>query len=295
MSLTFLTNTIAVFRPTHKEYDFLQFDPSRHSWSLRDPLTVEGIHKNYPHALVGRETFLQFWNTTGRKELRFIVLSDILKLAGPNGSTLWIPVIRLNRGASYHNNFNKIKKNTLVNVVAPAGTQVGRWNEVAPAPVPVPAPAPAPASNAPVHAPVPAPVSSRVRTPVVIPSNLPQSLIPRFKEVAQSMDTILSSNHYTTQEKASQIMHQVARSIREVIKTVEREKTVPQFVAQLIAQHAVESGQTCPISYDDITVDDAAVTSCYHVFSKETIEMYRATGNMTCPVCRQECSITRAL
>lgn len=290
MSLTFGTNIIAVFRPTHKEYDFLQFDRTRHSWSLMSPPTIEGIHKNYPHALVGRETFLQFWNTTGRKELQFHVLGDILKLAGATGTTLWIPVIRLNRGTRYHSTFNIIKKNTLANVVAPAGTQVGRWNEAPPPPVPepVPAPAPAPASNVPVHAP-------RVRTPVVIPSNLPQSLIPHFREVAQSMDTILTGNTISAQEKSSQIMHRFARSIRDVIKTVEREKTVPQFVAKLIAQRAMESGETCPISYDDITVDEAAVTSCYHVFSKESIEMYRAAGNMTCPVCRQECSITRAV
>jgi hypothetical protein len=147
--------------------------------------------------------------------------------------------------------------------------------------MPVPAPAPAPAP--------------RVRTPVVIPSNLPRSLIPHFKEVAQSIDATLTNQYYSTQEKASYIMNRFARSIREVIKTVECEKTVPQFVAQLVAQRAAESGETCPISYDDITVDNAAVTSCYHVFSKESIEMYRASGNMTCPVCRQECSITQAL
>ena len=286
MSLTFFNTTLAVFRPTHKEYDFLQFDRTRHIWSLMSPPTVEGIHKNYAHVLAGRETFLQFWNTTGRKELRFNVLGDILKLAGPAG---WIPVIRLNRGASYHNGFNKIKKNTLVNVVAPVGTQVGRWNEVAPVPVLAPVPAPAPSV-----APPPVP-SNTLRTPVIIPSNLPRSMIPHFKEVAQSMDKILTNNSISTQEKASQIMNRFARSIREVIKTVEREKTVPQFVAQLVAQHSVETGEMCPITCDDITVDEAAVTSCYHVFNKESIEMYRAMGNMTCPVCRQECSITHAL
>jgi hypothetical protein len=287
MSLTFLTNTIAVFRPTHKEYDFLEFNRTRHGWSLMSPPTVEGIHKNYPHVLAGRETFLQFWNTTGRKTLQFHVLDDILKLAGPAGQNVWIPVIRLNRRASYHNTFNKIKKNTLANVVAPPGTQIGQWNEVIPVPAPVPAPGP-------TVAPPPVP-NNTLRTPVIIPSNLPRSMIPHFKEVAQSMDKILTNNSISTQEKASQIMNRYARSIREVIKTVEREKTVPQFVAQLVAQHSVENGEMCPITCDDITVDEAAVTSCYHVFSKESIEMYRAMGNMTCPICRQECSITRAL
>jgi hypothetical protein len=291
MSLTFSTNIIAVFRPTHKEYDFLQFDSPRHSWSLMSPPTVEGIHKDYPHVLAGRETFLQFWNTTGRKELRFHVLGDILKLAGPAAQNVWIPVIRLNRGASYHNSFNKIKKNTLVNIVAPAGTQVGRWNEVAPVPVPAPVPAPAPSPSV---APPPVP-SNTLRTPVIIPSNLPRSMIPHFKEVAQNIDKIITNNSISTQEKASQIMNRFARSIREVIKTVEREKTVPKFVAQLVAQHSVENGEMCPITCDDITVDEAAVTSCYHVFSKESIEMYREMGNTTCPVCRQECSVTSSV
>lgn len=275
---------IAVYRPTHKEYDFLRYGAWQrrpHQWVTIDPPALEGIHKNYQHTLIEHAGFLDFWCLGGSKRLNFQILSDILKIAG---SDRIIPVIRITNGRRYHNTNIRVKKASLANVVVPAGQQVAQLNPVAPAPVVVPVPAH-------IVAPLPVPI----RTPVIIPSNLPQSMIPHFREVARNIDTILTNNTISAQEKASQIMNKYARSIREVIRTVEHEKEIPQFVAQTVAQRSVEQGEACPITYDDITVDEAAVTSCFHVFSKDAIQMYRAGGNMTCPVCRQHCSVTNAL
>ena len=287
MALTFNDTIIAVYRPTHKEYDFLRYGlwPGRpHAWGTVDSPTLEGIHKNYQHNLNGHINFIDFWCVSGSKRLDFQILGDVLKITGSNRI---IPVIRITNRLRYHNTNSRVKKASLANVVIRAGQQVAQLHEVAPVPVLAPVPAP-------TVAPPPVPIVP-IRTPTIIPSNLPRSMIPHFKEVAQSIDKILTNNTISLQEKGSQIMNKYARSIREVIHTVEKEKTIPQFVAQVVAQHSVEQGETCPITCDDVTVDEAAVTSCYHVFSKDAIQMYRATGNMTCPVCRQHCSVTNAL
>ena len=288
MPILFNDTMIAVYRPTNKEYDFLRYGAwagRPQEWATVDPPMLEGIHKNYQHSMSGHTDFLEFWSVSGSKRLDFQILGDVLKIAG--GDRI-IPVIRLLRRGRYYNTNNRTKKDSLANVVVPAGRQVARLREVAQVPVLEPVPAPAPA---PTVAPPPVPI----RTPVIIPSNLPRSMIPRFKEVAQSIDTILANNTISAHEKGSQIMNRFARAVRGIIYTIEREKTIPQFVAQVVAQHFVEQGETCPITCDDVTVDEAAVTSCYHVFNKEAIQMYRATGNMTCPVCRQHCSVTNAL
>jgi hypothetical protein len=45
---------------------------------------------------------------------------------------------------------------------------------------------------------------------------------------------------------------------------------------------------------DDITFENASVTSCYHVFNKEAIRRHQASGNTLCPVCRKACSVIEA-
>jgi hypothetical protein len=292
MPIIFNCDTIAVFRPTHKEYDFLKYNviPARQNrWGTIEPPVIEGIHKNLPHTLSGRENHLDFWNNVGFKRLNFTIVGDVLKVAGQD---VWIPIIRLSNGMRYTNQHNKLKKAGLANIVAPDGIQIGQYT---PTHAPVPAPVPAP-----VLAPTPTqqpqqPQQPHARTHVFIPSNLPRSMIPHFKDVGQSMDRILTNNTISTQDKLSQIMNKYARSIREVIRTIEQEKEIPQFVAQLVAQRSVEHGDTCPITCDDIIIDDATVTSCFHVFDKISIQTYRNGGNMTCPVCRQHCSITNAV
>ena len=291
MPIIFNCDTIAVFRPTHKEYDFLKYNviPARQNrWGTIEPPMIEGIHKNLPHTLSGRENHLDFWNNVGFKRINFTVVGDILKITGRD---VWIPVIRLSNGVRYTNHHNRLKKAGLANIVAPAGVQIGQYTPT-PALDPVLAPTPTP-----VLAPTPEQQQQQphARPHLSIPSNVPRSMIPHFKEVIQSVDRIITNNTISSREKTSQIMNKYARSIREVIYTLEEEKVIPQFVAQMVAQRSVESGETCPITCDDIVMNDATVTSCFHVFDKSSIQTYRNGGNMTCPVCRQHCSITNAV
>jgi hypothetical protein len=67
--------------------------------------------------------------------------------------------------------------------------------------------------------------------------------------------------------------------------------TIPQFVANLVAREAEAKNEKCSITLEDITFENASVTSCFHVFNREAITQHRASGNRQCPVCRQTCSV----
>lgn len=271
MSLLFRSDIIAVYRPTNKEYDFLKFDadPQRlQRWGTIEPPVIEGICAHYPHTFVGHTNILDFWNAVGYKRLHFTIHDTVIK-----GHDRLIPVIRLSNGVWYTNPNTRIKKADIAAIVIPPGQQIADIEQ--PEPVPVP--------------------QGPIRTPIIVPSNLPKSMFQNVRGVAESMDVILTNEAISLQEKSSRIMTKFARSIREVIRTVEVEKGLPQFVAQLVAQRSIEHGDVCPITCDHVTLADAAVTSCFHVFSKGSIQEYRAGGNMTCPVCRQYCAVTNTL
>jgi hypothetical protein len=65
---------------------------------------------------------------------------------------------------------------------------------------------------------------------------------------------------------------------------------IPQRIARLIAEDAVNRGETCAITMDDIDVGTAAVTTCFHVFDAAAIKNW-FIANTSCPVCRARCAI----
>jgi hypothetical protein len=66
---------------------------------------------------------------------------------------------------------------------------------------------------------------------------------------------------------------------------------IPKFVALALVRDAVQRDEVCPISMESITVNNSAVTSCYHVFEKESIQTWLKTKT-SCPVCKMNCSLT---
>jgi hypothetical protein len=74
------------------------------------------------------------------------------------------------------------------------------------------------------------------------------------------------------------------------------QEKLPKRIAWLIAEDASKSGETCPISTNDISPITASVTTCYHVFETEAITEWIARHpiNTPCPVCRKPCEVTVA-
>jgi hypothetical protein len=62
----------------------------------------------------------------------------------------------------------------------------------------------------------------------------------------------------------------------------------------------VDVPQKCPMSYDDITINDSCILPCGHVFSKDYIVGWETTERqkgkiMTCPACRKPANVAYAM
>jgi hypothetical protein len=61
---------------------------------------------------------------------------------------------------------------------------------------------------------------------------------------------------------------------------------MPRRIAWIIAEDAARNNDDCPIMLNPISPITASVTSCYHVFSTDSIHQWLQTHN-TCPVCKK--------
>ena len=74
---------------------------------------------------------------------------------------------------------------------------------------------------------------------------------------------------------------------------------IPRRIAWLIAEAAQKEGEQCGITFDEISPLTAAVTTCFHCFDANAIEIWfrQATANgqdHLCPMCRKRCLTTKA-
>jgi len=68
-------------------------------------------------------------------------------------------------------------------------------------------------------------------------------------------------------------------------------KGLPPHVANIVLADAISKNEICPISSETITRENGSVTSCGHVFCKESIDRWLSTRDSKgmCPVCKQVC------
>ena len=68
---------------------------------------------------------------------------------------------------------------------------------------------------------------------------------------------------------------------------------IPIHVKKLIITESIRNNEGCPITSEAITMENAAVTSCGHVFTKAAIQHWlsMASSNNLCPICKIRCSI----
>lgn len=69
------------------------------------------------------------------------------------------------------------------------------------------------------------------------------------------------------------------------------QKRLPTRIAGILARDAAANGEVCPILHDLIVPETSAVTTCFHVFDKVSIETW-LQSNTTCPVCKERCIAT---
>jgi len=69
--------------------------------------------------------------------------------------------------------------------------------------------------------------------------------------------------------------------------------SIPPHVKKLVVADAISRKECCPISCEDISQENAGITSCGHVFVLSEIQRWlsMASSKGLCPVCKQGCSL----
>ncbi len=70
---------------------------------------------------------------------------------------------------------------------------------------------------------------------------------------------------------------------------------IPRRIAWLVAEDAQRQGESCPITLEPITPLTASVTTCFHCFDSEQLEVWLATHPTSeCPLCKKAFVATKA-
>lgn len=69
--------------------------------------------------------------------------------------------------------------------------------------------------------------------------------------------------------------------------------TLPVHIQRLVIADAISKGEVCPISQETLTMENAVVTSCGHVFERDSIQAWlkTAASKHCCAVCREKCCV----
>jgi len=67
----------------------------------------------------------------------------------------------------------------------------------------------------------------------------------------------------------------------------------PTHVKQILIEDAIRKDAECPISYEKITLENAMITSCGHIFQEKAIKSWLSSSSSKgeCPLCKQPCSL----
>jgi len=86
-------------------------------------------------------------------------------------------------------------------------------------------------------------------------------------------------------------------TVAPVAPTLEKKKytisSIPKHMIEAVLRDASTRGEVCPITYEPIGMTSSAITSCFHVFDRESIDKWiknPANGDK-CPVCKSQCNV----
>jgi hypothetical protein len=274
MSLLFRNQYIAVSR-ANRAYDFLHYNTLTRFWEKITPPVIQGIYVNYANHPIAEHTS-HVTLVVGRKRVRIgiQVTRDILR---PVLDDTWICIVRLLDGKTFQNPFERLQKRDI-----PILTQIDE---------------PAQIGTRVVNAPL-APILNEYDEPppLVIPTYMPADYHTLYRD---TYDTLVPMWYDISREEGSNqnpnviTNRLVTRTIEfstNLIRHVNATRAIPTRIARMIATDAVEREEVCPITMETITMETCAVTSCFHVFERDSLAMWH-TVHKTCPVCKQGCSV----
>ena len=274
MSVLFRNQYLAVSR-ANRTYDFLHYNTGTHLWEKIAPPNIQGIYVNYTqHPIAEVNTHVTL--VVGRKRVRIgiHVTHDILK------QTLdanWICIVTLRDGKTFQNPFERLQKRDI-----PILTQIDEPAQVGMRVVNVPLDAILNEDDEP--------------PPLVIPNYIPadyhtfyrdtyDTLVPMWYDISREEGSNQNPNVIT-----NRLVTRTIEFSANLIRHVNATRAIPTRIARMIATDAVEREEVCPITMEPITMETCAVTSCFHVFERDSLAMWH-TVHKTCPVCKQGCSV----
>ena len=71
---------------------------------------------------------------------------------------------------------------------------------------------------------------------------------------------------------------------------IKNEIKLPKHIRDTLVAECIDKKEICPISMEPLDATTIAITSCFHFFSKQSIEEWLKT-NQTCPQCRESTSL----
>ena len=60
---------------------------------------------------------------------------------------------------------------------------------------------------------------------------------------------------------------------------------IPRFVAEIMKKEAISKNEACSISFESFAEVPVSITSCFHLFQTESINLWLQTNN-SCPLCK---------
>ncbi len=124
--------------------------------------------------------------------------------------------------------------------------------------------------------------------PIITFINCKHDILPAGSShlTVKDISTVPKQNHmYESPEIFSSDPFETSSSREYVPK-----KALPIYIKQMLKEYSIKKGDTCSISETNITMD-SEVTSCGHVFEKESIQRWLSmpSSNNSCPICREQC------
>ena len=89
----------------------------------------------------------------------------------------------------------------------------------------------------------------------------------------------------------------VTPTVAPVAPTLEKKKytisSIPKHMIEAVLRDASTRGEVCPITYEQIDMTSSAITSCFHVFDRESINKWitNPVNGDKCPVCKSQCNV----
>jgi hypothetical protein len=258
VSITFAEPYIAVYRPSARGYDFLEYNGDDYKWDIIDALDIEGIFINYDrHPIANSNTHL-ILNVGRGKHIDIRITNNIMKLANTD---IWICVVDLCPESTFRSTHTRLlKRNIPILTELPDRPSLGSQRY-------------------------------RPNNMLIIPNNIDQDHYPLYRAIFDILSAMRPDKDINDTIREFVEIYMIMLTAGLVEKDKKRLVPMPMHIADIIARDAVIRNEVCPITMENISLENYAVTSCFHVFDRDAIAIWRTT-NTTCPVCKQECIVT---